>query len=301
MKFKPMLAVLGDEKNIGKDGFVFEPKFDGYRALCFKSSGLKFVSRNGHDLTSDYPELGFFSKIVAKDAIIDGEIVAFDKNGNPSFQLLQNRKKDDSIKVSFIAFDILQKNGKSLLNFPLSKRKEILNETIIEKGNLFLTTYTTDCRKLLSFMRKRGMEGIIAKKINSRYSQSRSPDWIKIKFKNSLDCIILGYTTQKRKISSLILGIYFKNKLIHLGKVGTGFNRMILEDLEKKFKRLERKNPVLEIKEAGATWLMPKLVCEIEFAQVTADKKLRAPVFKGLRDDKNPRDCVLEQQLKLPR
>lgn len=299
MRYRPMLAVLGSEKDLKKENFIFEPKLDGYRALCYKNGKLKFVSRNGIDFTADYPELDFLKRIKAKSAVIDGEIVAFNEKGNPDFQEMQRRKKDDDIMVSFVAFDILMKDGKDLTDLPLSERKDILAKTINGGDNLFLTEFTFDSAKLLKFMRKRWLEGIIAKKYDGRYIQSRSTDWVKIKFVKTIDCVILGYTSQKNKVSSLLLGLYVDGKLRFAGKVGTGFTTAIRKYLEERFSKLEVLRPPVdeEVKEKNVTWLKPKLVCEVHFSQVTSDKKLRAPSYKGLREDKNPEECKLEEQI----
>src|SRR5579859_2053811 len=235
MKPLPMNAYSGSAKDLESPEYIYEPKLDGYRALCFVDDRLKFVSRNGNDITNNYPEFAFRDHINARDCILDGEIVVFDKNGDPSFQLLQQ----GFVEATYIVFDILKKNGKSLTSLPLSERKKILDATVKDGDHIEKVLFTKDGKQLYKTMAKYHLEGVIAKKINSYYyPNKRTNVWLKIKLHKSVDAIIVGFTQGKRKISSLALGLYDKNhKLQYIGKVGTGFSHELLAELEKKFER----------------------------------------------------------------
>jgi len=286
-KMDVMNAVIGNVKDITKKNLIFEPKLDGYRALCHKNKKLKFISRNGINLTEEYPEFYFFNQINAESCILDGEIVVFDSKGNPNFGLLQNHL----FPAVYIAFDILMKNGKDLTSKSLIERKLILDETIEDSESIKKMFFTKDGKELLKISKKRKLEGIIAKDINSKYEQRRSDKWIKIKFTKTMDCIILGYTSKNRGISSLLLGAYSGKKLIFIGKVGTGFNEGNFSDLRKKLKEDE---PAIGIP-IKAVFVKPNIVCEVKYSEITKDKKLRAPVFLRIREDKLPEECILKK------
>ncbi|MFZ5955216.1 MAG: non-homologous end-joining DNA ligase [Nanoarchaeota archaeon] len=297
MKFKPMLAIAGTKKYLSQKNFIFEPKLDGYRALCYKNDELKLITRNGIDITWDFPELNFSKNINAKNAVIDGEIIIYDKNGNPNFQLLQQRKLMKNYSC-FVAFDILMKDNIDITERSLWERKKILDDTIKENKKIQKIFFTKEGDKLWKVIEQRKLEGVIAKNLNSSYEQKRSLNWIKIKIVKTTDCIILGYKTKKRKISSLVMGAYDKNNnLIILGKVGTGFKERNLIELDKLFDSLKLDEAIFqidELKEKNITWLKPILVCEISYAEVTQDKKLRAPSFIRLRPDKSANECTLK-------
>jgi bifunctional non-homologous end joining protein LigD len=290
MKFAVMKAYPSGEQTAGEKGYFFEPKLDGYRALCYKNSGLKFITANGRDITAEYPELDFLVGIKAKECVLDGEIVVFDKKGNPDFGMMQSHSKG----ATYVVFDILSLNRENITSLPLFKRKKILERTVKETGGLQKIAYTGNGEKLLGIAKKRKLEGIIAKRKDSIYEQKRSRLWLKIKLHKTMDCVIMGYTTEKRNISALLIGAYKNRKLIALGKVGTGFSESALEGLETKFKKIKGK-ALFESKEK-ITWLKPRLVCEVRYHEFTGDA-LRAPVFLRLRTDKNPEDCILEEQV----
>jgi len=292
MKFRPMDAKVYHNENIFGSDYIFEPKLDGYRALCYKNSGLKFFSRNGNDLTNDFPELQTSKSINAKKAVLDGEIVIYNERGRPDFNLIQNRAVR-KLPAFYIVFDILILDDEDLMSLTLVERKNLLKKAINESGNFQLIVYTENGGKMIEEMKKRRLEGVMAKKKFSRYIQGRSSDWLKIKFVKTLDCVIIGYTTYKREISSLLLGVYEKGKLVYVGKVGTGFNEKTLRDLKEKFNEFETEK-YMEIRERNIKWLKPKLVAEILYSEVTPNKKLRASVFKNLRDDKNAKECEWE-------
>ena len=238
MQLRPMNAFSGTSKILSDHRYVFEPKLDGYRAFCFvDGKKMKFISRNGNDLTTNYPEFTFRDHISSKSCILDGEIVVFDKNGNPDFQLLQQGFKE----ASFVVFDILKKNGKDLTELPLSERKKILDETVTNNEGIEKSVYTEDGKALYNLMAKRHLEGVMAKELNSRYyPNKRSKVWLKIKLHKSVDAIIIGYTQSKRTVSSLALALYDnKNHLRYIGKVGTGFSADVLAEIEEKINKIE--------------------------------------------------------------
>ncbi len=290
---KPMLATIGNENILDKKGYLFEVKLDGIRALCYKKTKLKFTSRNGIIITNKYPEFNFFKDLKAKECILDGEIVVFDEKGRPSFEKWGEHQKSKTKDAKYIAFDILYYNGKSLLKEPLYKRKKILDKVVKEGDNLMLSAYTEDGKKLWRFVKENKLEGVIAKKSDSSYVLGeRSSDWIKIKITKEVDCVILGYTTEKRTLTSLALGFYNKDNLVYAGKAGTGFNERSMKELKEKLEKIKLKKELIET-ESGVIPVKPILVAEVTCHEVTKNGKLRAPVFKRLREDKNPEECVL--------
>lgn len=296
MKFSIMKAHVGDIDDLQKSDFIYEPKLDGIRAICYVNKKMSFFSRNEKDLTANFPEFDFRKNINAKDCVLDGEIIAYDKNGNPSFNLLQTGGE-----ATYVVFDILSKNGKSLINKPLIERKKILDETVQESDHLEKIFFTEKGNALWKIIVKRGLEGVIAKYNQSRYYPSkRTYEWLKIKSLNTIDCVIVGFTTGKREISSLVLALYWNDKELHYtGKVGTGFNKQIFHNLMNKFKTLHTtSSPFNEyVKIKNINWLKPKLVCEIQYLEMTKNNYLRAPVFLRLRTDKKPQECTLESQI----
>lgn len=295
MKIEAMNAHMGSQKDLDNPNSIFEPKLDGIRSLCYVNKHVKFISRNNIDLTSRFPELNDHIIIRAKSCILDGEIVAYNKYGNPSFTALQ-----EGNSTAYIVFDILMKDGKSLVHLPLLERKKILENTVIDTKTIQKIVFTTDGKKLWKLMLKKKMEGVIAKLIDAHYYPGkRSAVWLKIKFTNTIDCIIVGYTQGKRAIASLALAVYNKhNKLQYIGCVGTGFSEELIKDLYKQLHALETtKNPVPPVPGKDIFWVKPKLVCEIKFAEFTRFTIMRSPVFLRLRFDKKPRQCTFEDQI----
>jgi bifunctional non-homologous end joining protein LigD len=313
---QPMLAVGGYEP-FDAEGWWFEPKLDGIRTLLnLQGEDVRLVSRTGRDQTASYPELGrVYRRINATNVILDGEIVATDQHGNTSFEILQQRmnlvspaeieRMSKKIPVEMVAFDILWLDGGDLTGRPLSERREILNRVVMEDRGIRLIYSVPD--EGTSFYRiatEHGLEGIVAKRAASRYQPGkRSDDWRKIKILKRQDCVILGRTPGEGRrgdaFGSLLLGAYREGKLIWVGQVGTGFTDRMLTDLMAKLEELATDRPPIEDSELrkvkGARWVRPELVAEVEYLQMTAAGKLRAPSFKGLRPDKLPEDAILEQ------
>jgi bifunctional non-homologous end joining protein LigD len=313
--FSPMLAELWTEA-FNDDRWRFEPKLDGIRTLAYVSTdGTRLLSRTGRDQSSQYPELDNLAEYVnALSAVIDGEIVAEDDRGRPSFEQLQQRMNLSSpreiqrarskVPVLLFVFDLLWIDGRDLTDEPLEERRRQLEEIVTVTGPMKLTVHTTgDGKRFFAKAKELGFEGVVAKRLGSKYvSGRRTKDWRKIKAVNRQDCVVLGWTrgggSRAETFGSLLVGAYSDGELIWIGQVGTGFTEPVLDDLMQRLKELEAKKPpitdpaLLAVK--GARWVRPELVCEVEYLQMTKAGKLRAPSFKGLRPDKVPADCLLE-------
>jgi bifunctional non-homologous end joining protein LigD len=316
----PMLATSVDEPFDGKD-WLFEIKWDGYRAVAFLENGkCRLVSRNQNDLTARYPELKDLPQFVkARTAVLDGEVVALDEQGRASFSLMQQRTgfrpggrkalpKAD-VPVFYYAFDLLYLDGYDLRRVTLERRKRLLASLLVAGDSLrYSDHYEEHGKALFEIARQKGLEGILAKKRDCPYEERRSRDWLKIKIRHRLECVIGGYTEpegSRAHFGSVVLGLYDKKgRLIHVGQAGSGFNQQSLAEIWKMLQKLEtRTNPFYGEVEAlrKVSWVKPQLVAEIEFAEWThgasgsSAPKLRAPVFLGLRDDKDPKECVSEE------
>jgi bifunctional non-homologous end joining protein LigD len=282
---RPMLAKIGDRTILGKQGYIYEPKLDGIRALLHVGKIVWFESRNGKDLTERFSNI-HLPPLKAKSCVIDGEIVAYDNKGNPDFNCLQN-----GAPAVYVAFDILEKDGRSVRDKPLMQRKEILRETLKENPTVQIIFYTEQGKKLWSSMKKRGLEGVIAKKKDSTYQERvRSENWIKIKFTQTIDAIVMGFTETKRKISSLALGLYDNGIIVFIGKVGTGFNDAFINRFWPQLEKIKTTKPS-DILPKEIIAVTPRFVAEVDYLEFTPERKLRAPVFKRLRDDKEISEC----------
>jgi len=282
---KPMLAETADESVLDKTGYLFEPKLDGFRALLYVGKEARFVSRNGKDLTERFSEIRI-PRLKAGSCIIDGEIVAYDKKGNPDFSLLA-----DKGSAVFVAFDILEKDGVDLRSKPLIERKKILRSTLRENATVQIMYYTMQGRKLWDALKKKGVEGVIAKKLDSRYHDGkRSEDWLKIKLTNTLDAIVVGFTHSRRTISSLALGLYEDGRIIYVGKVGTGFDDRFMESMLPRLLKM-RTTKSSDTLPKDVIAIRPRYVAEVEYRELTPDRKVRQAVFKRFREDKEITDC----------
>jgi bifunctional non-homologous end joining protein LigD len=314
----PMKPRLVKDPPVAGD-WIYELKFDGIRLIAVKTGKtVSLLSRNKNELAGRFPEIVEAVKnLPAREFVIDGEVVALDEEGRSSFQLLQAREMEGrESPVYFYAFDLLQLDGKSLVSLPLEARKSILEqlcadarEPIRYSGNI-----GGDAKALLDEVKRRGLEGIIGKQRNSIYEQGRrSGAWIKLKCVSEQEFVIGGYTPpqgSRKHFGAILVGYYKDKKLVFAGKVGTGFTAKSLTMLHKKFRAQERSDcPFVDLPSKqngqwvqGITpsmmrkmhWLNPLFVCEIKFAEWTRDKKLRAPVFLGLREDKKPSDVIRE-------
>ena len=320
----PMLAESVNDPFDGDD-WLFEIKWDGYRAVAFIESGnVRLVSRNQNDLTPRYPELKDLPKFIkAKTAILDGEVVALDDEGRASFSLMQQRTgfrpggrraaANADVPVLYYAFDLLYLDGYDWRRMPLEERKRKLADVLVPGDGLrYSDHYPKQGKALFEIARQKKLEGILAKRRASIYEERRTRDWLKIKIRHSLECVIGGYTEpegSRAHFGSVVLGLYDKQgQLLHAGQAGSGFDQKSLEEIWQLLKKLEtKKNPFFgEVEALRKThWVKPELVAEIEFAEWTGGTpggkleggtpKLRAPVFLGLRDDKSPKECLWEE------
>jgi bifunctional non-homologous end joining protein LigD len=285
-----MLAATGTKEILKSTEFVFEPKLDGYRALCEKKAGtLRFTSRNNRDITCEFPDLAF-GDLIKADCVLDGEIVIYDEKGNPSFSLLQRRKHHDRLPT-YVAFDILELEGRNLKTLPLSTRKRILADVVEEGRNLQTMPGTDDGERLWDVVKARHLEGVMAKRRESVYATGRSHAWLKIKDEKTVDCVIVGYVTKTRTIASLALGLYDVDSLTYVGQVGTGLSESLLDELAKALVRAS--SDVALPKNVQA--VVPDKVCEVRYLQYTKDHRLRGPVFVRMRDDKPAEECTIDQ------
>jgi bifunctional non-homologous end joining protein LigD len=317
----PMLATP-IAKAFDNPDWLFELKWDGYRAVAFIEDGrLRLVSRNQNDLAAQFSELGTLPKSVrAQRAILDGEIVALDDEGRPSFSLMQQRTgfqpgkhrlaRREGVPVIYYAFDLLYLDGIDLRRVALEQRKHLLQERIelgASDAIRFSDHYAEKGLDLFAAAKQRGLEGIVAKKRSSPYEEKRTRDWLKIKITQRQECVIGGYTDpegSREYFGALVLGLYDgQRRLVHVGQVGTGFDHKTLKEMFARLQPLKTKQDPFYGEIGGlrkVQFVCPLLVAEIKFAEWTHETsegglKLRAPVFMGLRADKSAEECRLEE------
>ena len=310
----PMLAVLSETVFSSTD-WQYEIKWDGVRCLAAVQAGQsRLFSRNRREIAAVYPELsGLAQAVEAKTAWLDGEIVALNREGRSSFHDLQQRMNltDEAgieaarlkFPVTFYLFDLLYLDGRSLLQAPLSERRRLLRERLRPSAFIrYSDAVVGEGERLFALARQRQLEGIIAKRLASEYRPgARSRDWLKFKLVRSQEAVILGYTDprgSRRHFGSLLLGAYDpgRRRFRYIGHVGAGFSDSELARLKARLHGIPKPDAAI----AGLPrlhdvhWTRPELVAEIRFHQWTPDRKLRAPVFLGIREDKSPLEAVLE-------
>lgn len=305
----PALATLVDDVPEGDD-WLFEMKFDGYRALAaVKGDDVRIYTRSGLDWTHRYgPLADAFAKLDLDSALIDGEIVSVDKQGRSDFSALQQALKGKGGALSFFAFDLLEADGKDLRREPLVERKKQLQSLLGEagrKGPVFFTDHIAgDGAEMFDTLCKRGFEGVIAKRADAPYPKGRSTAWLKIKCGREQEFVVIGWSPsdKQRPFSSLLLGHHEKGKLVYAGRVGSGFPEDDMRSLASRFATLTRKtSPVANAGDippsvAGkATWLRPEVVVQVAFAEFTRDGVLRQARYLGLREDKPAREVAAER------
>ena len=299
--------------------WIYELKFDGIRAITVKiDKKVSLLSRNENELARRFPEIvEAIKNLPARECVIDGEVVALDKEGRSSFQLLQALELEGrKSPVRLYVFDLLQLDGKGLIKLSLSQRKDLLEKLCENIGDpiRFSGEIGSDPTKLLAEVKRRGLEGLIGKQRDSVYEPGRrSGAWIKLKCVNQQEFVVGGYTSpqgSRKYFGAILVGYYRDKKLLFAGKVGTGFTGKSLSMLHKKFGQEERDDcPFVDLPSKqdgkwvqGITpstmrkmhWINPVFVSEVKFAEWTRDGKLRAPVFLALREDKSPKDVVRE-------
>lgn len=317
----PMLATLVDEP-FDSDEWLYEIKWDGYRSVVFFGEdgkrSLRMVSRNQNDQTNEFPELHAIANgLKCRECILDGEIVAMDETGRASFSLMQQRSglslegkrrsPDRDVFILYYAFDLLYLNGYSLQKVDLEERKKLLPQVIEVNERLKISEHFIGKGKaLLEAAHQQHLEGIVAKRRQSCYIQKRTNEWLKIKITQRQECVIGGYTDprgSREHFGSLVLGLYDKqDRLIPVGQAGSGFTHASHAEMWKKLHKLETKqNPFFGKVDSPRQvhFVKPELVAEIRFTEWTHESggggvKMRAPVFQGLRTDKQPDECRFE-------
>jgi DNA ligase D-like protein (predicted ligase) len=298
-----MKAVLWDEPFSDPD-WIFERKLDGVRCLAHRDGGgaIRLFSRTDRAMGGDYPELvRALEAEPCQDFVVDGEVVAFDARGIPSFSRLQRRGRE-RVAVFLYLFDVLRLEGEDVRELPLRERKARLRRTLRFEGPVRYTPhrnqhgeqmYREACRK--------GLEGVMAKRADSPYRATRSTDWRKLKCHAEQELVIGGYTApqgSRTDFGALLVGYQEGGELRYAGKVGTGFDHATLRELGERLHRLERDDPpFVDVHPIprGTHWVEPELVAQIGFSEWTRDGRLRHPRFLGLRTDKPAREVVRER------
>jgi bifunctional non-homologous end joining protein LigD len=297
-----MLATLVKEP-FQQPGWLYEEKYDGYRILAYKEGRrVTLLSRNAKDRTAHFDAIAeAVSALPHETLLLDGEVVAFDGRGVSRFQLLQNLAQ----KLHYAVFDCLYVDGRDLRADPLAARRteleKILGKPVGKRPTLFASArLAADGLKAYEIAKRKGFEGVIAKDRSSRYVEGRSGKWLKFKVKQEDEFIIVGYTAPagaREHFGALLLAAHEKNTLKFVGKVGTGFSQESLAKLFGKFQPLVRAKPTVvdPPRERDVTWLAPRLVAQIAYGEWTDDRKLRQPVFLGLRDDKRAGEVTIPE------
>lgn len=308
-KIEPMLAHLAHEIPRG-EGWLYEIKWDGVRAMAFLAGELRFAGRKGNDISAQYPELqAIGAQIGARSAILDGEIAVLDDKGRPSFERIQPRIMASgtsaiatlarSRPAVFFAFDLLYLDGRDLRGLPLEERKRRLRSIATESAFLRISESFDDGAALLAAATKQGLEGIVAKRAGSFYESRRSPDWVKVKAVTEGEFVICGFTKGEREFfGALLLGVHDGGRLRFAGNVGTGFDRALMKKIHEMLRKLAAaKSPFSETVKLPQpiTWVRPELAATVKFLEWTEEGRLRAPVFVGLRGDVDPAECVRDR------
>jgi len=318
----PMLPSVAD-RPFSNPNWLFEPKLDGYRVIATAEDGsVRLTSRRGLDCSGEYPWLvDAIRRQPYRDAIFDGEIVALDEHGKPSFQALQNRASEPKPFMLYYAFDLLYRDGYDLRGVPLEQRRELLQSSLLPSDRVrIVDAFVGDGLTLYEAVRQNGMEGIVAKRRDSRYDSGKRTDaWFKIKATQSDEFVVGGYTvgagSRASTFGSLVVGYYKEgaSKLTYVGHAGSGFDDRTLKSVYERLQALRTDESPFEDEvphvgmwrrpgkaEGPITWVKPDLVAQVKYAERTSDGILRAPVFLGLRDDKAARDVGAIEVLEPP-
>ena len=307
-RYAPMLATLADKVPSGDD-WIYEIKWDGYRIIATVAGGEpELRTRKDQDYTKRFENVAkeLVKALKTPDCVVDGEVCALDDQGRPSFSAMQQGKA--GTPIVYFVFDLLEVDGEPIVDLPLEERRERL-EKLLDKRNKTVRFSETfeDGVSLLAAAKEQGLEGIMAKRLGTRYLPGRrSRDWLKIKDHGRQEFVIAGYTRGKGRrggtLGSLVLATFEGKDLVYTGNVGTGFNDREIDRLLEKLKPLERNTPPFRevpkmprIRKGDVVWVEPKLVAEVEFAEWTHDGHLRAPSYKGLREDKEATEVRREE------
>jgi bifunctional non-homologous end joining protein LigD len=310
---EPMLLLRTEKLPVGAD-FSYELKFDGYRTLAIKSGGkVELRSRNDNDFNGRYPGIVDALASMPDETVIDGEVVALDGEGKPSFNLLQNYAA--GTPLHYFIFDVLILKGKDVMSEPLVKRRELLEKHVFPKMDepiRYSPVLEGELQDLIQSVKTQGLEGLVAKRRDSRYEPGmRSGAWQKMRVNQGQEFVIGGYTVGGASFDAMVFGYYEGGSLMYAGRTRNGFTPKLRAELLKKFKSLEtRECPFANLPEkkagrwgAGLTaakmeecrWLKPQLVGQFEFVEWTQDAHLRHSRFTGLREDKNAREVRRER------
>lgn len=301
---KPML-IKDQVAPFDSDEYIFELKFDGSRCLAYldkKSKETELINKRQMILTPIFPELKELHKQVKQKCILDGELFVM-RDGKPDFELENKRTHmTNTFKIeleakkhpaSFVAFDILYYKDKDVTGLPLLERKKLLEKAVHQNEQLAVALYVeNEGKDLFELTRQQGLEGIVAKKKTSRYHfDIRTKDWLKIKNMEDDDFVVCGYIRKEKGVISLVLGQYTGRQLVYKGHV-TGISRAVFETISS---QPSGKNPFkkkLPPSNDNAVWIKPNLVCKVEYMYLSEKGSMRQPAFRGLRDDKKPRECI---------
>jgi bifunctional non-homologous end joining protein LigD len=306
-RYKPMLATLADEVPEGKE-WAHEVKWDGYRAIAdVQQSEATLTSRNDNDLTKRFESVAkeIVKAVKTPDCVLDGEVCALDEHGRATFSAMQQGKT--GTRYVYVAFDLLELEGEPLIDLPLTERRERL-QALLDRRNrsVQLSESFDDGQALYRAAEDQGFEGIVSKRKDSRYEPGRrSRSWLKIKTHGRQEFVIAGYTKgqgrRSGRFGSLILGYWQGDELVYAGNVGTGFTDEEIDRLLRRLRPLERRDPPFgtvpkmpRVRKDAIVWVEPELVAEVEFVEWTHDGRLRAPSYKGLREDKSTKEVRRE-------
>jgi bifunctional non-homologous end joining protein LigD len=303
--YSPMLATLGERVPKGKD-WLSEIKWDGYRAICVLRAGeATLTSRTGKDLSERFASVvrALPRAVKTSDCVLDGEVCALDEHGRPSFALMQQ----GADTLVYEVFDVLELEGEPLVDRPFVERREVLGGLLDRRSAAVrLSEVFEDGEALLGAAKEQRLEGVVAKRAASRYHEGkRTGDWVKVKSRASQEFLIAGYTRgegrRARSFGALVLAVWGGDELVWVGNCGTGFSEDEIERLLSKLRPVERSTSPFavepkmpRVRRGDVVWVEPKLVCEVEFVEWTREGRLRAPAYKGLRDDKQPREVRRE-------
>jgi bifunctional non-homologous end joining protein LigD len=309
---QPMAARVVDRLPEGGD-WMYEVKFDGYRALLMKKGSRVVIrSRNDKDMTRTYPSIAIAARrLQADETIVDGEIVAVDDGGHPSFQALQHRAAHPAYSIVFYAFDLLRLDGKDLTTAPLEERRARLPDVLSNSGILLSMELPGTAADVIEAVTGLGLEGVIAKRRKSKYTPGeRNNAWVKLKLDRQQEFVVGGYRPGTNGIDALLVGYYEDKELRFAGKVRAGFTPHLRREVFAAIKALHAaKCPFADLPSSKAShwgggvtaeqmhemqWVKPALVAQIRFVEFTADGHLRHAAFLGLRSDKRPADIRRE-------
>lgn len=305
----PMLA-KAQSKPPTKGNWRHEIKFDGYRLIAFlENDSVRLLTRSGLDWTDHFPEIADALQDWDKPAnlVLDGEVVVFDENGRSDFQLLQNPARGGKPSgVSYVVFDLLAVGSVDIRKHKLEERQSLLSEVLMDKPLILIPSPRVegDASQLFGQLCDRDLEGVVSKRLGSVYSSSQNGDWVKTKCVFRQEFVVVGYTRSAKKragLSSLLLGVYDGEKLLYAGRTGTGFTDKQSVDLVKRFEPFKQGKmtvtiPVEYRAPEEITWLKPQLVAEVKFAEITDSGVVRQASFKGLREDKDAKEVVMESK-----